>query len=212
MSRGSVARLFVAVDVPAEGREAIAAWGKEAVRAAAAATEARTLPGLRVIDADSVHLTLCFLGSRPVGEIEAAAAVLPGCAAHACELRLGAPVWLPRRRPRALAVAVSDDPPGELERLHGQLRDALTAATGWEPERRRFRAHITSVRVRGGSRRRRDGRGGLDAAVLTAVALPATPRVSLLPETLTLYRSVLAPAGARYEALESCRLLPADRG
>lgn len=210
MPRGSVARMFVAVDVPVDGQEALAAWGKEAVRAAAAAAESRSPPGLRVIDADAIHLTLCFLGARPMGEIETIAAVLPGCAAHACELSLAAPVWLPRRRPRALAVTVADDPAAELERLQLALRDALAAAIGWEPERRRFRPHITAVRVRGGSRRRRDGRGGLDSDVLTAVALPATPRLSFVPETLTLYRSVLEPAGARYEALASCRLLPAE--
>jgi 2'-5' RNA ligase len=212
MPRGRVARLFVAVDVPAREREALAAWGREAIRAVAALSESRSPPALRAIDPDSIHLTLCFLGSRPVGEIETAAAVLPGCAAHACELSLGAPLWLPRRRPQALAVAVQDDPEGELGRLQAQLRDALAAATAWEPERRRFRGHVTVVRVRGGSRRRRGERSGLDSAAMTTVALPATPRLEFLPETLTLYRSVLDPAGALYEPLASCRLLPAERG
>src|SRR5437588_760585 len=105
----SVARLFVAVDMPAGEREALASWGREAVRAVAALSESRSPPGLRAIDRDNIHLTLCFLGSRPIGEIESIAAVLPDCAAHACELRVGAPVWLPRRRPAALAVAVQDD-------------------------------------------------------------------------------------------------------
>jgi 2'-5' RNA ligase len=212
MPRGSVARLFVAVDLPASEREELAAWGREAVRAVAGLSESRSPPPLRAIDIASIHLTLCFLGSRPVGEVEVAAAVLPACAAHACELEIGAPLWLPRRRPQALAVAVQDEPEGELERLQAQLRDRLAAATAWEPERRRFRPHVTVVRVRGGSRRRRGARAGLDSAALTAVSLPATPRLRFMAETLTLYRSVLDPAGARYEPLAGCRLLPPDGG
>jgi 2'-5' RNA ligase len=252
--RAHLARLFVAVDVPADAREALADWGRRAARAAGAASDPRAPAQLRPVDADSVHLTLCFLGSRPVQEIDQLAAVLPDCAAHASELCVGAPVWLPQRRPRALAVAIADETApagradgheddgsdqggagagagtgrrgrgggsghggaGELERMQLQLRDALAAVSDWQPERRRFRAHITLVRVRGGGRRRRGPRasgerhGGVDPAALTAIALPATPGLAFVPESVTLYRSRLEPSGARYEALASCRLLPPE--
>jgi RNA 2',3'-cyclic 3'-phosphodiesterase len=222
MARGT-ARLFVAVDVPVSEREELAEWGREAARAVAALGEPRTPPALRPVPVESIHLTLCFLGGRPAAEIDTLAEVLPACAEHACELRVGAPVWLPRRRPRALAAAVADESGGELERLHAQLRDGLAQAVDWQPERRRFRAHITLARVRGGGRRRRReehggagahgaGRGGPDAQEeLSAVTLPATPGLVFAPESITLYRSRLDPAGARYDALASARLLPPRR-
>jgi len=206
----AAARLFVAADIPVEIQEALAAWGKAASRTVSHAVESRTPPGLRVIEPESIHLTLCFLGARPVSDIDAIAAVLPTCAAHACELELASPVWLPRRRPRALAVAVREEGGEELQRLQAQVRDALAAAIAWEPERRRYRPHITVVRVRGGSRRRRDGHATLDGALLTAVTLPPTPRLRFMPESVTLYRSQLEPGGARYEALSGCRLLPPE--
>jgi 2'-5' RNA ligase len=229
MSRASVARLFVAADIPDAERATLAAWGREAARAASApvgpppprepgARDAdRATPALRAIAEESIHLTLCFLGSRPIVEIESAAAVLPGCAAHACELRVGAPVWLPPRRPRALAVALHDETGGELERLQAQLRDALAEATGWQPERRRFHPHITLVRVRGAGRgRRRERRAppgaGPGGQAITGASLPPTPALVFAPESVTLYRSRLDPAGARYEALTSCRLLPPEDG
>src|SRR4051812_12458478 len=155
MPRGANARLFVAADVPVAEREALAAWGREAVRAVAALGEARTPPALRPVAVEGIHLTLCFLGGRPAAEIDALAGGLPACAEHACELRVAAPVWLPRRRPRALAVTLADESGGELERLQAQLRDALALVVDWQPERRRFRAHVTVARVRGGARRRR---------------------------------------------------------
>jgi hypothetical protein len=37
-----------------------------------------------------------------------------------------------------------------------------------------------------------------------------TPRREFMPESLSLYRSWLGPAGARYEALFGCALLPAS--
>src|SRR5262249_30103181 len=110
-------------------------------------------------------------------------------------LALGAPLWLPRRRPRALAVEVAD-PGGALARLQGALARALALASSWEPERRRFRPHITVARVR--------GRAGLrDGASLT---LPPTPALAFAARTVSLYRSRLAPTGATYELLASATL------
>ena len=62
-----------------------------------------------------MHLTLCFIGSRPVEEIEPIAAALGAPQAPVGELFLGAPLWLPPRSPRSLALAVHDRR-GELAR------------------------------------------------------------------------------------------------
>jgi 2'-5' RNA ligase len=203
MSRDPTARLFAALDLPVEVCEELAEWGRAtAVAVRGGAGAGRT--GLRLVDPERMHLTLCFLGSRPVGEIDALAATIPGCAGHASELALGAPVWLPSRRPRTLAVEVHDGD-GELTRLHDELQHALARAGGWEPERRRFRAHVTVGRVRGGARHA--GRGERSVSLPQP---PPTPRASFYPESLTLYRSFLAPGGAIYEPLARCSLLPAD--
>jgi 2'-5' RNA ligase len=207
MSRGATARLFVAVDPPLSVREELAEWARGVAVAARAAGGARG--ALRLLDAHSLHLTLCFLGSRPVGEIDAlATALTPG--AEQCELSVGAPLWLPPRRPHALAVEIHDHD-GELARVQEEVSAALAGVSDWQPERRRFRAHITLARLgRGGGRRRRSSADpfGRDDREWP---LPATPRLRFTPEAIVLYRSWLDREGACYEALASSELVPAGR-
>jgi len=188
MSHAAAARLFVAVDPPAEVSRALAAWARTV------AAELRGAGSPRFVDAASMHLTLCFLGNRPVAEIGALAAALEPCAAAVGECSLGAPVLLPPRRPRALAVEVCDDAHG-LAHVHGLLVCELARACGWEPPRGRLRPHITVARL---------GRGARGAGV-PAFAEP-TPQLSFTPPSLSLYRSRLDPAGARYEELARCAL------
>src|ERR1700730_13334542 len=151
MSRGATAGLFVAVDQPAEVSEQLAAWA----RGAAAGLGLRAGRGgrrpLRLLVPDTLHLTLCFLGSRPGAEIETLASALDACALQPGELRVGAPVWLPPRRPRALAVEIHENDGAELATLHAEVSRALTTACDWQPERRRFRAHVTLARVAAGA-------------------------------------------------------------
>jgi 2'-5' RNA ligase len=199
MSRGSTARLFVAVDPPPDVREELLAWARHAV----ARLRTRAAADMRLLEPDALHVTLCFLGARPVGEIEAIGSALSGCAREVGELSLGAPLWLPPRRPRALAVEVHDRD-GGLARLHGAVRGALADATGWQGERRRFTAHITVARMRGRTAARRSS-SRQDAL------LSATPPLSFTPASVVLYRSWLSPAGASYQALATCELLAAGR-
>jgi 2'-5' RNA ligase len=148
---------------------------------------------MRVLEAHSLHLTLCFLGNRPVTEVDALSGALASCAESVGELSVGAPLWLPPRRPRSLAVEIGDRD-GRLDRLQRSLVGALAGASGWEPERRRFRAHVSVARVR-------------DMMVGAHDPLPATPRLSFTPDVLALYRSRLAPTGAEYQALATCQLV-----
>lgn len=180
------------------GRPSGEAAGSEGpVGAAGGARRARTRP-LRVLHPHSLHLTLAFLGSRPVAETDTIGTALRDCAEAVGELSLGAPAWLPARHPRALAVEVRD-PDGELESLHGAVGEALSRTIDWEPERRRFRAHITVLRVPA-SAAGDVARGG------AALSLPATPALSFTPAELVLYRSWLSPTGAEYEPLASWAL------
>ena len=205
MSRGATARLFVAIDPPLQAREQLAEWARGAV--AGAREPGATRGGLRALSAQSLHLTLCFLGARPVGEIEALAAAVGGCVEQACELAVGAPLWLPPRRPRALAVEIHDLA-GELAGVHARVSAAIGQASGWEPERRRFRPHITLVRA---GRSALGARGSRSGRTRSERPLPATPRIAFTPAAIVLYRSWLAPEGASYEQIASCELAPLAR-
>jgi RNA 2',3'-cyclic 3'-phosphodiesterase len=226
MTRGAEARLFIALDLPAELRAQLLGWARVAAasirvggptRPAATGAppavafrggrfpsrrrEARPLPSrqLRLLAPDTLHVTLCFLGNWPVGEIEAlgdALAAACGEAPPVGELSFGAPLWLPPRHPRALAVELHDTPDRALEALHVALAAVCTlepaAAPGHdqgaEGRRRRFRPHVTVARMRPSEAPRERG-------------LPPTPALSFTPRTVTLQRSWLTPTEAVYEGL-----------
>jgi len=195
-----MARLFVAVDVPPAVRERLSSWARGAAAALADAGE-RKGRSLRLLDPGALHLTLCFLGSRPVEEIAPIGRSLDACPAHLGELSVGAPLWLPPARPRALAISVHDD--GELARLHAAVARAICEETGAELKRARFRAHITVARLRG--RQRTEPR-----SIGAGHPLAPTPQIRFTAESITLYRSWLTPGGATYEVLASRRVLPAE--
>ncbi len=183
MPPSATARLFVAIDLPAAVRVRLATWAR------GAAAQARAAGGhLRLVEPELLHVTLCFLGGRPVEELEALGEAVGACAQPVGELSLGAPLWLPPRRPRTLAVEVHDDRDGALARLRDDVARALAEVCGFEPERRRFRPHVTVARMHERSAPRER-------------FLPATPSLSFAPAALALYRSWLSPAGASYEAV-----------
>ncbi len=174
----------MAVDLPVPVRAELAHWAR------GAALNARASGGrLRLLDPELLHVTLCFLGEQPTGRIDALAqSVASVCAVPVGELSLGAPLWLPQRRPRALAVELHDDAECALASLRDALVRTLAIAGDFVPERRRFRPHVTVARLR--PREAPSERG-----------LPATPRLSFAPPSVTLYRSWLTPKEARYEGL-----------
>lgn len=189
MSRGASARLFAALDPSEEVGAALGRWARAALRGAGLGYGE---PGPRLIDADSLHVTLLFLGERPLGEIDALAEAMAGSVegSPALELETGAPLWLPPRRPRALAVEIHERS-GALGELQRELAQALCAVTGL-PVPRRFRAHLTLARSRGAPR--------------AEMPLPATPALGFEAEEVVLYRSHLEPRAARYERLAAARL------
>ncbi|WP_210492113.1 RNA 2',3'-cyclic phosphodiesterase [Patulibacter sp. SYSU D01012] len=176
-------RLFVALDPPDDVRGALAAWGR---------AQRRAVPGLRLVPPEHLHVTLAFLGPRDPGEVAPIAGAVVGAAeTHgALGLALGAPLWLPPRRPRVLAVELHDER-GDLRALQA-VADALGAAVGWSADRG-FRPHVTVARLRP------------DAAPRDR-ALDPTPQVAFDGAAVTLYRSFLEPAGARYVPVERVAL------
>jgi 2'-5' RNA ligase len=167
------ARLFVAAELPPDVVEALVRWRPRD-------------DGLRPLAPEALHVTLAFLGWRDEGEIPVIGELLDGLARPVEGLWLGEPRWLPRRRPRVLAVEL-DDASEALAGLQRDVASALQAAVGWVPERRPFLAHVTVARVRGGPR-------PPELAPPPGLGPFAAP-------ALTLFRSHLGPQGSRYEAL-----------
>lgn len=192
-------RLFVALEVPQDVRTALVGWRDPIVRAREEADGA----GLRPVDRDQLHVTLCFLGLCQPSSVEAigrACSALRG--SGRALLRLGDAVWLPRRHPSVLAVAVADLD-GRLAQTQAALAQSLAQIGAYREEARAFLPHVTVARVRDpGSR---DGGG----AVSEVGRLERPPPVGFEAERVTLYRSITgppAPAGSRYEGLHSVEL------
>jgi RNA 2',3'-cyclic 3'-phosphodiesterase len=179
------ARLFIAVALGDEDRHALIAWAREAVGGDR---------GMRVVAAEQVHLTLAFLGHRPLDEIGPLAELVESFSGEpAPVLSTGAALWLSPRRPHVLTVAVNDDE-GALTSLHTSVWDGLEEL-GYEREERRFRPHLTVARVRHGW------------GAPTALTLPPTPQLDLDVRGVTLFRSFLGGGPARYEALSQATLV-----
>ena len=177
MSAGRL-RLFVALDLPAAARAALAGFRDVAADPAVW----RPLPESRF------HVTLLFLGSRPHEQGESVAQVLRQLEPRdAPWLALADALLLPPRRARVLTVALADRD-GELGALQAELAAALAAAGAHEPESRPFRPHVTVARLRPGAHPPR--------------SLPSQPEpLAFRAGPVTLYRSVLGRGGAVYEPL-----------
>lgn len=185
-------RLFIALDLPAERREALGAWA------------ARELAGegLRVVRAESLHLTLAFLGHHPEPAAERAAAILREAGPRPVPIEpLPELVPVPRGRPRLLALGLAAPAAAEIQ---AELAPRLIAAGLYEPERRPFWPHVTLVRARG-------GRHAAAARKALRGPLPAVPEELRAPfgaVRLALYRSLLRPDGSQYVSLANLDLPP----
>jgi RNA 2',3'-cyclic 3'-phosphodiesterase len=185
------ARLFVALELPESAREALVRWRSSALSG---------VSGLRQVRPEDLHATLCFIGSRPAREIDGIAAACGVVAGEPpADSGFGEPVWLPRRRPRVLAVELQDAE-GALARIQAALSDALASGGWYAPESRPFLAHVTVARVA------KDPR-------IRPPRLPSPPAIAVQCSRVTLYRSRLSPAGARYEPIRVVELgsAPATR-
>jgi 2'-5' RNA ligase len=178
------ARLFVALELPADIRTVLSDWSR---------AQLTGLPSLRGVRPEALHITLCFLGQRPVTEVgEIATACRAVASLPAPALSLGDALWLPPRRPRVLAIDLADAS-GEAAAIQSTLAHSLASEGLYKPEHRRFLAHVTIARVRSGQR-------------LRPTELQALQPLPFTAGTVTLYQSLLGRGPAQYEALESITL------
>jgi 2'-5' RNA ligase len=186
--RGERARLFAALMLDARTCARLVTWAREAIGG-----EPRK-DGVRLLGAEALHLTLCFLGSVPLSAVDDITGTLrEAVGASRADPPAFSPAevrWLPPRRPRVCALSLHDLG-GRGETLRSALAARLHEGGWYAPERRRWLAHVTVARV---------GRGGRPQRA----ADPAPPRLEPFPATaVTLMRSW---PGSRYEALARMEL------
>ncbi len=179
------ARLFLALEPIESDRAALAAWRDELVAGRR---------DLRPLAAESLHLTLVFLGYQAEKDIariwDAASAAVAACDAAVLRPARVAPV--PPRSPRLFALDL-DDEGGRAAAIQAAASERLAAERVYRPEKRAWWPHLTLARVKRGAR----------AAPLEPERGAPGP---LRAPVVTLYRSLLRPQGALYVPLERIEL------
>jgi len=182
-------RTFIAIEIPAEIKAALAALQTELRRVGADVNWTR---------AENIHLTLKFLGEvdeRLIGEIEKV------CVDSVAEFRPFAlslndtGVFPDSRQPRVLWAGLS----GEVEKVIEMQRrlDERLALIGFEREEKAWRPHLTIGRVKSNRKTREL------LALATSHSLPA---LSFEVREIVLMKSELQPAGARYTPMAKAYL------
>ncbi len=125
-------RSFIAVDLPEELREALVALQRE-------------IPVGRIMDPETLHLTLAFLGDVPERVLAEIGEELEAIRAAPLRLRVSGLGTFGEPVPFVLWARV--EPTSELERLQAAVRRAPERA-GLRLQRERFRPHVTLARFR----------------------------------------------------------------
>jgi 2'-5' RNA ligase len=168
-------RLFCALQLPSETVERFVAWQAEAFAGAG---------NVRIVPRENLHVTLAFLGHRPVRDLDAIVGALREAAAAAERPRLELRGY---RETRSVGMLAFDDEGGRATALAGDLYQRLAALGVYEPERRRWLPHVTVIRFRERPRLR-----------------PELPELQpFVTSDAAAYLSRLRPGGAQYEVLES---------
>jgi 2'-5' RNA ligase len=171
-------RLFCALCLPAETVRGLVGWQQAAFG---------DVRDVRILSSEQLHITLAFLGHRPVDEIGAIVGALRESAGGA-EL----PLLSVRgyRETRSVGMLALDDESGRAGRLARDLHGRLEKLGVYEPERREWLPHVTILRFKRRPRLR-----------------PALPDLEpFSPSDAAVYLSRLRPGGAQYEVLESVAL------
>jgi 2'-5' RNA ligase len=179
-------RAFFAIDLDESSRDAVCA-------VLAALQVSPGGEGVRWVRREALHVTLCFLGNIEPAQVaplaQAVGSELAGQTPFA--LTLGEARLFPSpRKPRVVALEVG--PEVELSGLAQAVVRGMETC-GFEPEDRRFRAHLTLGRIK-------QGRGPATAGL-------RVPEGNTTPvRDVVLFRSELERSGAKYTPLERMEL------
>jgi RNA 2',3'-cyclic 3'-phosphodiesterase len=168
-------RLFCALRLPEAVVDVLSEW------------QAANLHGGRIVPPDHLHLTLAFLGHRPIGELAQISAALQEAAEAADPIR-----FLPERyrETRSVAMLVLGDLSGAAAQLADSLFDGLERAGVYEREARPWLPHVTVLRFRRPPR----------------LKAPLPELGEFAPSDAAVFLSELRPSGARYVVVESFAL------
>jgi len=169
------ARLFCGLRLPDQALDTLQNWQSEHIAAG------------RPVSRDHLHVTLAFLGHRPVEELDAIVDALRAAAAAAGPIR-----FLPDRyrETRSVGMLVLTDPGGQATRLAEDLQGRLERLGVYEREEREWLPHLTVVRFRERPR----------------LEPPLPDLGEFSPSDAAAYHSVLRSSGAQYVVVESFAL------
>jgi RNA 2',3'-cyclic 3'-phosphodiesterase len=168
-------RLFLGFPLPADAVDGLVAW------------QHQELSGGRIVPPENLHVTLAFLGWRPVAELEAIGNALRESCQSVEQPVLTATRY---RETRSVGMVVAADQDERATRIADDLGARLERLDVYKREKRPWLPHITVLRFR--------ERPRLDPPV------PDLGPIRL--SEAAVYHSVLRPSGAQYEVLESVPL------
>jgi 2'-5' RNA ligase len=189
-------RLFVALDIDDGIRERMARF-TEGVAGFA--------PDARWIKAESLHVTLKFIGEQAEDSVERIKQALTTVKGSAIAIQFRGYGFFPTAKSaRVFWMGIEAGP--ELAALAGAV-DERMAALGIPKEERVFSPHLTLARAAGGSGsprwRKEDGPNrGFQRLQEKLAALPAPEFGSMTAREFVLYQSRLSPKGSTYTKLE----------
>ena len=169
------ARLFCGLRLPDQALDALQEWQSEQIRNG------------RPVVRNYLHVTLAFLGHRPVEELEPILGALREAATAAGPIRLVPEGY---RETRSVGMLVLTDLGGQATRLAEDLQGRLEHLGVYEREQRQWLPHLTVVRFRERPRLQ-----------------PPLPNLGeFSPSDAAAYHSVLRSSGAQYVVVESFAL------
>ena len=169
------ARLFCGLRLPGQALDTLHEWQAEHIGAG------------RPVARDHLHVTLAFLGHRPVEELESILSALRDAAAAAGPIRL---VPHRYRETRSVGMLVLSDLGGQATGLAEDLQGRLERLGVYEREQRQWLPHLTVVRFRERPR----------------LQPPPPDLGEVSPSDAAAYHSVLRSSGAQYVVVESFAL------
>jgi 2'-5' RNA ligase len=172
---GERIRLFCALRLPDEVVEQLVAWQHANLHAG------------RIVTPGNLHVTLAFLGHRPVGEVDGVVSAIAAAAVEARDIRFGVRGY---RETRSVGMLTFGDEGNRGRALAERLFDGLEALGVYRREARPWLPHVTVLRFRERPR--------------LAPPLPHLGEFS--PSDAAVYSSVLRSGGAQYEVLEAIAL------
>lgn len=192
-------RVFIALDIEDTIRERIQRF-MDGLRGFA--------PDARWVRAESLHVTLKFVGEKPTAAVEEIRMALAAVTASPISLKFADTGFFPTvKSARVFWVGVESGP--ELAQLAAKV-DEATARLGIAREEHAFSPHLTLARggKSGAPRRQKDDRPNRVFARLQEKLseIPTPEFGTTTVREYYLYESKLSPAGAQYTKLERYRL------